>query len=104
MLSFSGEHVQQAGGSFFYTRPEPLGVVGAIGAWNYPCQMTTFKVAPALVTGNTVVFKPSPFTPMTAVMMAEIYKDVGLPDGVYNVVQVRISYIDVLLTGMKTSN
>ena len=75
-------------GSFAYTIREPLGVVGAIGAWNYPFQMVSWKSSPALACGNTVVFKPSPLTPLTAVMLGEIYKEAGLPDGCFNVVQV----------------
>ncbi|XP_076435384.1 4-trimethylaminobutyraldehyde dehydrogenase-like [Babylonia areolata] len=82
-----GDHTQLAGGSFAYTIREPLGVVGAIGAWNYPFQMVSWKSSPALACGNTVVFKPSPFTPLTAVMLGEIYKEAGLPDGCFNVVQ-----------------
>ena len=80
--------MQLAGGSFAYTIREPLGVVGAIGAWNYPFQMATWKSSPALACGNTVVFKPSPLTPLTAVMLGEIYVEAGLPKGCFNVVQV----------------
>ena len=80
------------GGSFGYTRREPLGVCGGIGAWNYPFQMATWKSAPALACGNTMVFKPSQFTPLTSVMLAEIYVDAGIPAGVFNVVQVRYIY------------
>lgn len=76
------------GGSFNYTRREPFGVVGAIGAWNYPLQMASWKSAPALACGNAMVFKPSPFTPISAVMLAEIYTQVGIPAGCFNVVQV----------------
>ncbi|MGZ3657201.1 MAG: aldehyde dehydrogenase family protein, partial [Bdellovibrionota bacterium] len=54
----SGRHVE-LGGSFAYTRREPLGVCGAIGAWNYPLQIACWKLAPALACGNTMVFKPS---------------------------------------------
>ncbi|KAK7110062.1 4-trimethylaminobutyraldehyde dehydrogenase-like [Littorina saxatilis] len=82
-----GEHTKLAGGSFAYTVREPLGVVGGIGAWNYPFQMAAWKSSPALACGNALVFKPSPFTPLTAVMLGEIYKEAGLPDGCYNVVQ-----------------
>ena len=75
-------------GSWGYTRREPLGVVGAIGAWNYPLQMAVWKSSPALAAGNTVVFKPSPLTPLTAVMLAEVYLEAGIPPGVFNVIQV----------------
>ncbi len=60
--SIAGEHID-LGGSFAYTRREPLGVVGAIGAWNYPIQIACWKSAPALACGNAMVFKPSELTP-----------------------------------------
>ncbi|WP_110687788.1 betaine-aldehyde dehydrogenase [Salinicola aestuarinus] len=72
--------------SFVYTRREPLGVVGAIGAWNYPVQIACWKAAPALAAGNAVVFKPSEVTPLTAMKLAEIFTEAGLPDGLFNVV------------------
>lgn len=135
----SGQHIQLPGGSFAYTRREPLGVCVGIGAWNYPFQIAAWKSAPALAcgmwamssisnsdncsksisdfcqslirlhnaclcwtlcscdwlslcyvficTGNAMVFKPSPMTPVTAVILAEIYKQAGVPDGLFNVVQ-----------------
>ncbi|WP_163574792.1 betaine-aldehyde dehydrogenase [Halomonas faecis] len=72
--------------SFVYTRREPLGVIGAIGAWNYPIQIACWKAAPALAAGNAVVFKPSEVTPLTTIKLAEIFTAAGLPDGVFNVV------------------
>ncbi len=69
----TGEHIKMQDGSFGYTIREPLGVCGGIGAWNYPIQMAAWKSAPALACGNTMVFKPSPLTPVTAVMLAELY-------------------------------
>ncbi|MGM0702596.1 MAG: betaine-aldehyde dehydrogenase [Pseudomonadota bacterium] len=72
--------------SFVYTRREPLGVIGAIGAWNYPIQIACWKAAPALAAGNAVVFKPSEVTPLTTLKLAEIFTAAGLPDGVFNVV------------------
>lgn len=81
-----GEHVD-LGGSFFYTRREPLGVCAGIGAWNYPLQIAAWKAAPALACGNAMVFKPSELTPHSAVRLAEIFHDVGLPAGAFNVVQ-----------------
>ncbi|SDJ93525.1 betaine-aldehyde dehydrogenase [Billgrantia gudaonensis] len=72
--------------AFVYTRREPLGVVAAIGAWNYPIQIACWKAAPALAAGNAVVFKPSEVTPLTAMKLAEIFTEAGLPDGVFNVV------------------
>lgn len=85
--SLAGQHVQLPGGSFAYTRREPLGVCVGIGAWNYPFQIAAWKSAPALSCGNSMVFKPSPVTPMTAVLLAEIYAQAGAPNGLYNVVQ-----------------
>ncbi|PZT09262.1 betaine-aldehyde dehydrogenase [Stenotrophomonas maltophilia] len=73
--------------SFFYTRREPLGVVAGIGAWNYPIQIAMWKSAPALAAGNAMVFKPSEVTPLTAIKLAEIYTEAGVPAGVFNVVQ-----------------
>jgi betaine-aldehyde dehydrogenase len=71
--------------SFVYTRREPLGVVAGIGAWNYPIQIALWKSAPALAAGNAMIFKPSEVTPLTALKLAEIYTEAGLPDGVFNV-------------------
>ena len=75
-----GEYID-LGGSFAYTRREPLGVCAGIGAWNYPIQIAAWKSAPALACGNSFVFKPSETTPLTALKLAEIYKEAGLPDG-----------------------
>ncbi|KAG5463555.1 MAG: Aldehyde/histidinol dehydrogenase, partial [Olpidium bornovanus] len=80
-----GDHYD-LGPSFAITRREPLGVCGAVGAWNYPMQIACWKSAPAFACGNTMVYKPSELTPLTAVKLAEIYKEAGLPDGVFNVV------------------
>jgi len=73
--------------AFVYTRREPLGVCGGIGAWNYPLQIACWKSAPALATGNAMVFKPAELTPLTALRLAAIYREAGLPDGLFNVVQ-----------------
>ncbi|XP_030630175.1 4-trimethylaminobutyraldehyde dehydrogenase B isoform X2 [Chanos chanos] len=85
--SLAGQHVQLPGGSFAYTRREPLGVCVGIGAWNYPFQIAAWKSAPALACGNAMVFKPSPVTPVTAVLLAEVYAQAGVPEGLFNVVQ-----------------
>jgi aldehyde dehydrogenase (NAD+) len=69
-----------------YTLREPIGVCGQIIPWNYPLLMAAFKVPVALACGNTVVLKPAEQTPLTALMLAEIAAEVGLPDGVFNVV------------------
>jgi aldehyde dehydrogenase (NAD+) len=65
---------------------EPVGVVGQIIPWNFPLLMLAWKIAPALATGNTVVLKPAEFTPLTALLFAELCEDVGLPAGVVNIV------------------
>lgn len=65
---------------------EPLGVVGAITPWNYPLLMATWKIAPALAAGNTVVLKPAEQSPMSSVRLAEIFIKAGGPPGVFNVV------------------
>ncbi|KAJ8277886.1 hypothetical protein GJAV_G00081270 [Gymnothorax javanicus] len=85
--TLAGQHIQLPGGSFAYTRREPLGVCVGIGAWNYPFQIAAWKSAPALACGNAMVFKPSPMTPVTAVVLAEIYAEAGVPEGLFNVVQ-----------------
>ncbi|MEZ5804194.1 MAG: betaine-aldehyde dehydrogenase [Rhizobiaceae bacterium] len=86
VATFNGDFVD-LGGSFAYTRREALGVCVGIGAWNYPVQIATWKSAPALAMGNAMVFKPSENTPLTALALAEIYSEAGLPDGLFNVVQ-----------------
>ena len=68
-----------------FVRRDPLGVVASIAPWNYPLNMATWKVGPALAAGNTVVLKPSELTPLTALRLAEITADI-LPPGVLNVV------------------
>lgn len=69
-----------------YTRREALGVCGSVIAWNYPMQLFGRAVAPALATGNTVVLKPADETPRTAVRIAELAVEVGIPAGVLNIV------------------
>jgi phenylacetaldehyde dehydrogenase len=69
-----------------YTLREPLGVVGQIIPWNFPLLMAAWKLGPALTTGNCVVLKPAEQTPLTALRLAEIIAEAGLPDGVVNVV------------------
>src|SRR6202162_2027181 len=69
-----------------YTRREPLGVVGQIIPWNFPLLMAAWKLGPALATGNTVVLKPAEQTPLTALLLAQIIAEAGVPDGVVNVV------------------
>lgn len=85
--SIVGHHVKLPSGSWGFASREPLGVVGGVGAWNYPLQTCSWKVAPALACGNTFVYKPSPLAPLAALVLAQILKEAGLPDGVYNVIQ-----------------
>ena len=84
--AIEGRQIPLRESSFVYTRQEPLGVVGGIGAWNYPIQIAMWKAAPALAAGNAMVFKPSEITPLGALKLAEIFTEAGLPDGVFNVV------------------
>ncbi|WP_136248978.1 betaine-aldehyde dehydrogenase [Halomonas borealis] len=84
--AIEGSQIPLRDTSFVYTRREPLGVIGSIGAWNYPIQIACWKSAPALAAGNAVVFKPSEVTPLTVMALAECLTEAGLPDGVFNVV------------------
>ncbi|MFC6487580.1 betaine-aldehyde dehydrogenase [Nitratireductor sp. GCM10026969] len=86
IAAHNGDHVE-FGGPFGYTRREPLGVCVGIGAWNYPIQIAAWKAAPALAMGNAMIFKPSENTPLSALALAEILTEAGLPDGLFNVVQ-----------------
>ncbi len=69
-----------------YTLRKPIGVVACISPWNLPLYLFTWKIAPALAAGNTVVAKPSEVTPMTAYLFSQICKEAGLPDGVLNII------------------
>src|SRR5690606_25557810 len=69
-----------------YAVRKPLGVVGIISPWNLPLLLFTWKVAPALAYGNTVVAKPSEETPSTATLLAEVMQEVGMPPGVFNLI------------------
>jgi aldehyde dehydrogenase (NAD+) len=71
---------------FVYTVHEPIGVVGQIIPWNFPLLMVSWKIGPALAAGNSIVLKPSEFTPLTACIIAEMANEVGFPPGVLNVV------------------
>ncbi|MNS17848.1 Aldehyde dehydrogenase, thermostable [compost metagenome] len=82
-----GQTIPSNGPSAFnFTMREPLGVVGLITPWNFPVSIPAWKIAPALVCGNTVVFKPSPLTPETAKMVVECFVEAGVPAGVLNLV------------------
>lgn len=84
--TLTGEHVDLGPAAFGYVRREPLGIVGGIGAWNYPTQVACWKSAPALACGNAFIFKPAELTPLTATVLADVYAEAGVPDGVFNVV------------------
>lgn len=72
--------------TFIYTVRQPLGVAGLLTPWNFPVAIPVWKIAPALLSGNTVVFKPASLTPLCAVMIAEILHSAGIPPGVFNLV------------------
>src|SRR3954452_6876647 len=80
-----GDPTRVAGGLGFTVR-EPLGVVGLITPWNFPLAIASWKLAPALAAGNTVVLKPAELTPLTALRFADIALEAGIPEGVLNVV------------------
>ncbi|HSO01923.1 MAG TPA: aldehyde dehydrogenase family protein, partial [Gaiellaceae bacterium] len=79
-----GETIPVAGGEAFTFR-EPLGVVGLIVPWNFPLNIASWKLGPALATGNTVVLKPAELTPLSALRLAELALEAGIPEGVVNV-------------------
>ena len=86
ILHESTEAHQTDGLAFNYTERSPLGVAGCISPWNLPLYLFTWKIAPALAAGNTVVAKPSEITPMTAFLLSELCIEAGLPKGVLNIV------------------
>ncbi|RDZ59691.1 aldehyde dehydrogenase family protein, partial [Haloferax sp. Atlit-12N] len=73
-------------GTVLFTKREPWGTAGIITPWNFPIAIPTWKIAPALVSGNTVVFKPASLSPATASRLVDAFDQVGLPDGVLNFV------------------
>ncbi|BDD57908.1 hypothetical protein MPDQ_004107 [Monascus purpureus] len=114
----NGETTQLREDAWVYTKKAPLGVCVGIGAWNYPIQIALWKSAPCLAAGNTMVYKPSEFTPLHAQTLAEIYTEAGLPDGVFNVVNgagdvgayltshplvAKVSFTGQVATGMKVA-
>jgi len=86
VLHFESQAHQTDQQAINYTTRTPLGVVGCISPWNLPLYLFTWKIAPALAAGCTVVAKPSELTPMTAYLFSRICKEAGLPDGVLNIV------------------
>lgn len=81
-----GKTIPVDGDFMCYTRHEPVGICGAVIPWNYPVCMFALKLAPALACGNVIVFKPAEQTPLTALYMAALCKEAGIPAGVVNVV------------------
>ncbi|KAL2824539.1 aldehyde dehydrogenase domain-containing protein [Aspergillus cavernicola] len=114
----NGETTQLRQDAWVYTKKAPLGVCVGIGAWNYPIQIALWKSAPCLAAGNTMVYKPSEYTSLHAQTLAEIYKEAGLPDGVFNVIYgagdvgsyltshptiAKVSFTGQVTTGMKVA-
>lgn len=83
---FQGSVVPVEQGFLDYVTPEPLGVVGQIVPWNFPVMFCSWKMAPALAAGNTIVLKPAEITPMSALRIGELMMEVGFPAGVVNIV------------------
>jgi len=95
IMEFCGSHGRRLNGetipleladNFGYTIKQPLGVAAIITPWNFPVAIPVWKIAPALVAGNTVVFKPATLTPESATLVTQCFADAGLPDGVLNMV------------------
>jgi aldehyde dehydrogenase (NAD+) len=81
-----GDVIESDTNHFSYTRREPLGVCGQIIAWNFPLLLWSWKIGPALATGNTVVLKTAESTPLSALYVAQLFKEVGFPPGVMNII------------------
>ncbi len=86
IMHFASESHQTSTGVINYTLRKPIGVAACISPWNLPLYLFSWKIAPALAAGNTVVAKPSEITPMTAYLLSEICHDIGFPKGVLNIV------------------
>ncbi|OQE14454.1 hypothetical protein PENFLA_c038G05228 [Penicillium flavigenum] len=114
----NGETTQLREDAWVYTKKSPLGVCAGIGAWNYPIQIALWKSAACLAAGNTMVYKPSEYTPLHGQTLAEIYTEAGLPDGVFNVINgagdvgayltshpliAKVSFTGQVATGMKVA-
>jgi alpha-ketoglutaric semialdehyde dehydrogenase len=83
----NGETIQsELPSNFAYTIKQPLGVVACVTPWNFPVAIPVWKIAPALVAGNTVIFKPASLTPGTATRIVEIFEEAGIPRGVLNLI------------------
>lgn len=83
-----------------YTVRKPVGVVGLISPWNLPLYLLSWKIAPAIAAGNTVICKPSELTPATAWLLCSVLTDAGVPNGVVNIVhgvsRIRIYYFNTI--------
>ncbi|KAJ5779067.1 Aldehyde/histidinol dehydrogenase [Penicillium paradoxum] len=114
----NGETTQLREDAWVYTKKSPLGVCAGIGAWNYPIQIALWKSAACLAAGNTMIYKPSEFTPLHGQTLAEIYTEAGLPAGVFNVINgagdvgayltshpliAKVSFTGQVSTGMKVA-
>ena len=104
IMQFSSESHEMNGKAINYTLRKPLGAVACISPWNLPLYLFTWKIAPALAAGNTVVAKPSEVTPMTAYLLAKICDKVGLPPGVLNIVHGQGQYTGAFLSVHKDIN
>ena len=82
---FQGETIPVDAGFLNYTLREPLGVVGQVVPWNFPLMFTSWKMAPALAAGNTIVLKPAEITPLTTLKIAELMREAGMPAGAVNI-------------------
>ncbi|KAJ5986852.1 hypothetical protein N7451_011217 [Penicillium sp. IBT 35674x] len=114
----NGETTQLREDAWVYSKKAPLGVCAGIGAWNYPIQIALWKSAACLAAGNTMVYKPSEYTPLHGQTLAEIYTEAGLPAGVFNVINgagdvgaylsnhptiAKVSFTGQVSTGMKVA-
>ncbi|MDC1244838.1 aldehyde dehydrogenase, partial [Crocinitomicaceae bacterium] len=86
ILHFASESHSMEGVGINYTTRKPIGVVGCISPWNLPLYLFSWKIAPALASGNCVIAKPSEVTPYTAYLLSEVAQEIGLPPGVLNIV------------------
>ena len=102
MTQFHGEAFQPSLQTLNYVTHQPLGVVACISPWNLPLYLFSWKIAPALAAGNTVVAKPSEITPMTAFLLSKIAIEVGLPKGVLNILHGTGPRVGVPLINHKT--
>lgn len=87
IMHFAAESHSMEDKAINYTLRQPIGVVGCISPWNLPLYLFTWKIAPAIASGNCVIAKPSEVTPVTSFLLAKICKEAGLPDGVLNIIQ-----------------